>query len=132
MYMGQASSSQKCTFQELQKKKGDFILINTLPLNQQHYLIKGTLPAIEESQKVNDLLYNNKKIEIIIYGLDSQDISPAKKFAQLKTLGFENVSVYIGGLFEWALLQEVYGSNFPTEGTLTDPLDLYKKIDGER
>jgi hypothetical protein len=36
---------------------------------------------------------------------------------------------YKGGIFEWALLQEVYGSNFPTEGTITHPLDVYKKID---
>ena len=130
MYMGQTSSNPKCSFRELQQKKGEFILINTLPLNKQHYLIKGTLPALEESQRINEYLYKNKQIEIIIYGLDYQDPSIGKKFIQLKTLGFENVSVYMGGIFEWALLQEVYGSNFPTEGTLSDPLDLYKKIDG--
>jgi hypothetical protein len=124
------SSTPKYSFHELQKKKGEFILINTLPLNKQNYLIKGTMPALEESEKINDYLYKNKKIEIIIYGLDYQDPTVSKKFIQLKTLGFENVFVYIGGIFEWALLQEVYGSNFPTEGTLTDPLDLYKKIDG--
>jgi hypothetical protein len=129
MYMGQTSSNPKCSFHELQKKKGEFVLINTLPLNKQHYLIKGTLSALEESQKINDYLYKNKKIEIIIYGLDSQDPSISKKFIQLKSLGFENVFVYMGGIFEWALLQEVYGSNFPTEGTLSDPLDVYKKID---
>jgi hypothetical protein len=90
-------------------------------------LIKGTLPALEESDRINDCLYKNKRMEIIIYGLDAQDPSVGKKFAQLKTLGFENVSVYLGGIFEWALLQEVYGSNFPTEGVLSDPMDLYKK-----
>jgi len=99
-------------------------------MNRQHYLIKGTLPAVEEAERINEYLYKNKKIEIIIYGMDAQDPSISKKFTQLKTLGFENVSVYMGGLFEWALLQEVYGSNFPTEGALADPLDLYKKIDG--
>jgi len=127
--MGQTSSNPKCSFRELQQKKGDFILINTLPLHKQRYLIKGTLPALEEDQRINDYLYKNKRVEIIIYGLDYQDPSISKKFIQLKTLGFENVSVYMGGIFEWALLQEVYGSNFPTEGELKDPLDLYKKID---
>jgi len=87
------------------------------------------MSATEESHRINDYLYKNKKIDIIIYGLDYQDPSIAKKYIQLKTLGFENVTVYMGGLFEWALLQEVYGSNFPTEGTLSDPMDLYKKID---
>ena len=127
--MGQTSSNPKCSFQELQKKKGEFVLINTLPLNKQHYLIKGTLSAHEESQRMNEYLYKNKKVDIIIYGVDAQDPSISKKFIQLKSLGFENVSVYMGGIFEWALLQEVYGSNFPTEGTLSDPLDVYKKID---
>lgn len=128
--MGQTSSNPKCSFQELQKKKGEFILLNTLPLNRQDYLIKGTMPALEETQRINDYLNKNKQIEIIIYGLDYQDPTISKKFIQLKTLGFVNVSVYMGGIFEWALLQEVYGSNFPTEGSLSDPLDLYKKIDG--
>jgi hypothetical protein len=127
MYMGQASSNLKCSFQDLQKKKGDFLLINTLPMDKQNYLIKGTLSAFEESQRVNDYLYKNKKVEIVVYGLDSIDPTVGKKFIQLKSLGFENVYVYTGGIFEWALLQEVYGSNFPTEGTLSDPMDIYKK-----
>jgi hypothetical protein len=58
-----------------------------------------------------------------------QDLSVYKKYAQLKSLGFTNVSIYMGGLFEWALLQEVYGTNFMTIGTLSEPLDVYKKID---
>ena len=125
--MGQTSSVLKCSFQELQKKTGEFILINTLPLHKQSYLIKGTLSALEESQRINEYLYKNKKIQIIIYGLDSQDPSISKKYIQLKSLGFENVSIYMGGIFEWALLQEVYGSNFPTEGSISDPMDIYKK-----
>ncbi len=125
--MGQTSSYPTCSFQELQKRKGEFILINTLPLTRQNYLIKGTLPGIEESNKMNEYLYKNKSIDIILYGLDCQDMSVLKKFAQLKTLGFVNVSIYKGGLFEWALLQEIYGSNFPTEGSIKDPMDVYKK-----
>jgi len=125
--MGQTASYPICSFQELQTRKGEFVLINTLPLNRQQYLIKGTLPGSEESVKVNEYLYKNKNIPIIIYGLDCKDMSVVKKFAQLKTLGFTQVSIYRGGLFEWALLQEIYGCNFPTEGTLTDPLDVYKK-----
>lgn len=125
--MGQTASFPRCSFKELQKKQGDFILLNTLPLNRQHYLIKGTLPGIEEAEKINEYLYKNKKVEIIVYGLDCQDATVLKKFAQLKSLGFEHVSIYMGGLFEWALLQEVYGSNFPTEGSISDPLDVYQK-----
>jgi hypothetical protein len=127
--MGQSSSYPRCSFQYIQQKKGEYILINTLPLNKQHYLIRGTLPGLEESDKINECLYKNKKMEIIIYGLDHQDISVYKKYAQLKSLGFTNINIYMGGLFEWALLQEVYGSNFTTFGTISDPMDVYKKID---
>ena len=32
-------------------------------------------------------------------------------------LGFRDISIYCGGLFEWLLLQDVYGrSEFPTIG----------------
>ena len=125
--MGQSSSYPICSFQQLQTRKDEFVLINTLPLNRQSYLIKGTLPGLEESVKVNEYLSKNKNIAIVLYGVDCNDASVLKKFAQLKTLGFVNVSIYRGGLFEWALLQEIYGSNFPTVGTIPDPLDVYKK-----
>ena len=127
--MGQSASYPICTFQELQQRK-DYntgLLVNTLPLHRQQYLIKGTLPGLEESSKINEYLHKNKQVHIVLYGLDCNDRSVMTKFAQLKTLGFSNVFIYRGGLFEWSLLQEVYGSNFPTEGTLADPMDLYKK-----
>ena len=125
--MGQASSFPRCSFRELQQKKGEFILINTLPLKKQHYLIKGTLPGTEEASRMNEYLYKNKKIDIVVYGLDHQDPTVLKKFVQLKELGFLNVSIYAGGLFEWALLQEIYGSNFPTQGSIQDPMEVYDK-----
>ena len=38
-----------------------------------------------------------------------------KKYNQLINLGFANVYIYPGGLFEWLLLQDVYGKDsFPT------------------
>jgi hypothetical protein len=37
------------------------------------------------------------------------------KYNQLKSLGFYNVFIYTGGLFEWLMLQDIYGDNeFPT------------------
>jgi hypothetical protein len=126
--MGQAAYS-RCSFQELQQKKGDFVLINTLPLDRQSYLIQGTMPASEEARRMNEYLYKNKHVDIVVYGLDHQDPSVVKKFAQLKELGFTKVSIYAGGIFEWSLLQEIYGKNFPTEGTVRDPMELYEKID---
>ena len=34
-----------------------------------------------------------------------------KKYAQLTGLGFINVYIYPGGLFEWLLLQDIYGQD---------------------
>jgi hypothetical protein len=38
-------------------------------------------------------------------------------------LGFKNVRVYPGGMFEWLLLQDIYGAaSFPTTSKETDIL----------
>jgi hypothetical protein len=103
--------------------KHDFILINTLLDTNQDCLIKYTINAKKENEIVNELLHKNKKKEIVIYGMNHKDISIIKKYSQLKKLGFTNVHIYFGGLFEWLLLKEVYGSiNFPTDGETNDIL----------
>ena len=39
-----------------------------------------------------------------------------KKQKQLVSLGFKNVYIYLGGMFEWLLLQDVYGQKeFPSD-----------------
>ena len=59
---------------------------------------------------MNSYLSNGTSdIRIIIYGEYSTDDSIIKKFKQLTSLGFTNVHVYAGGLFEWLLLQDIYG-----------------------
>lgn len=127
--MGQVYSNfTHINYQELQSKIGiTLILLNTLSEDEQKYLIKGTLNAVYEMGIMNDHLKKNKNIEIIIYGKDHYDTSVIKKYNQLKKLGFKNVSIYFGGLFEWALLQEIYGSsNFQTDGQIKDPLQISK------
>lgn len=67
---------------------------------------------------------NNNNHSIIIYGKNTNDMKVYEKYNQLIQLGFSNVSVYIGGLFEWMLLQDIYGDeNFPTT---TNELDILK------
>lgn len=127
--MGQVYSNfTHINYEELQSKIGtSIILLNTLSSEDQKYLIKGTLNAMYEIGIMNDQLKKNKNVEIIIYGKDHYDISVIKKYNQLKKLGFKNVSIYFGGLFEWALLQDIYGtSNFQTDGQIKDPLQISK------
>ncbi len=124
--MGNIYSSFKTYhFKDIQKKNklNDTIIISTLPNNEQSYLIYGTLSASKEADQINSILKKNKNQEIIVYGRNYSDISVIRKYNDLKKLGFTNVYIYFGGLFEWALLQDIYGnSNFMTIGTTKDPL----------
>jgi hypothetical protein len=123
--MGQKLSNNVIGYESVQNSQSssDAIIINTMPANKQRCLIAGTLSADQEEKKINELLRSNRSITILVYGENSCDLSPNKKTVQLRALGFRNVSEYRGGLFEWLLLQEVYGeSNFQTTAPQIDIL----------
>jgi hypothetical protein len=107
-----------------------YIIINTLSTDEQGCLIKNTLPCSLEENTINKLMetYEIKNVKIIIYGKNSCDPNIEKKYNQLKKLGFSNVYIYYGGLFEWLLLQDIYGLlEFPTTMNVLDILK-YKPI----
>lgn len=87
------------------------LLINTLPPSLQHCLIKTTVDIRVEEQFMNKCLMNNPNVMIIIYGKNSNDITILHKYEQLVKLGFTNVHIYTGGIFEWMLLHEIYGKD---------------------
>jgi hypothetical protein len=99
-------------------------LINTLSIGEQDCLISGTLPYDKEEMVINKILEESiERQEIIIYGKNSADDSTKTKAVQLSKLGFKNVFIYSGGLFEWLLLQDIYGkAEFPTTSLCKDPL----------
>lgn len=100
-------------------------LINTLPLQEQHCLILHTVNAMDEERIINKLL-NNKQVILILYGKNANDPKIEEKYKQLYHLGFTSnqLIVYLGGMFEWLLLQDIYGlSEFPTT---SNELDLLK------
>jgi hypothetical protein len=104
----------------------DMVLINTMPDTQQGCLIKTTIKANKETEYINELYKRNKKKEIIIYGKNHRDLKIIEKYNQLKKLGFTNVHIYFGGLFEWLLLKEYYGEiNFPIDGKMGE-ISQYK------
>ena len=121
------SSIQKINFEDVQtvcKNTEIYLLINTLPEFEQKCLIKGTVNASQEEVLINKHITRNKSIQIIIYGRNSNDDTVYKKYQQLKTLGFPNIFIYMGGLFEWLMLQDIYGfEDFPTT---VKELDLLK------
>ena len=125
--MGNTSSNiKKVNFENIidYQKKPSGILISTLPQSEQSCLIRNTIPSTEEENIINNALYSNKKINIYVYGKNSHDMTIVSKAKQLMELGFSNVYIYVGGLFEWLLLQEIYSDDsFKTQGV---ELDLLK------
>ena len=124
--MGNKSSIQKINFEDVQNivqhKKRNYIIINTLDASNQQCLIPNTIDIQQEEQIINK--YLNKGISIVVYGKNSNDDKIFKKYEQLIGLGFSSVYVYTGGMFEWLLLQDIYGKeSFPTKG---DELDILK------
>lgn len=126
--MGNIPSGIKINYEVIQNaisnRQGEYILINVLPEHEQNCLIKTTVKANDEEDLINRLVKTNKKQKIIIYGRNCNDDKLIKKYNQLSSMGFKNLFVYIGGLFEWLCLQDIYGKdNFATDG---EELELLK------
>ena len=115
--MGNTTSIKKIGFEDMKyvikNKKKNYVMINTLAITEQECLIPGTISVNDEEAFINRHL--NKNISIVIYGKNANDDSIFKKYEQLLKLGFNSVFVYTGGIFEWLLLQDIYGKEeFPT------------------
>lgn len=121
--MGNTNSIRKYNFEQMQSVSNTTIIINTLPNTNQYCLILNTIKNTDEENIINNLLKTNKKVDIIIYGMNCNDESIYKKYNQLIDLGFINTGVYVGGMFEWLLLQDVFGEElFPTTSKELDIL----------
>lgn len=127
--MGNYQSVSKINFEDINhlisnKNDDDYVLINTLNNLNQGCLIINTVQHVEEEHILNIALNNNKSLMIIIYGMNYSDETIYKKYIQLINLGFKNVFVYPGGIFEWLMLQEVYGREMFK--TTSKELDILK------
>jgi hypothetical protein len=125
--MGNISSINKVNYAYVQKcissANETILLINTLDYNKQECLIKNTIAASNEEEIINKYLKSNKSIKILIYGENCSDNKVISKYNQLYKLGFINLYVYLGGIFEWLLLQDIYGDDeFPTTSKIFDLL----------
>ena len=120
------SSSKKVNFEDVQfsLNKNNTLLLNTLNSNNQLCLIEETIDCMKEEDIINNLIDSGKKeMNIIIYGLNCNDDKIYSKYKQLSSWGFYNVYIYVGGLFEWLLLQDIYGEEeFPTTSKENDTL----------
>ena len=125
--MGNSQSIQKVNFEDIQyvlKNNETHLLINTLIESEQGCLIPNTIAPRKEEELINKFLKHGKKnIKIIVYGKNCNDEEIYKKYNQLYSLGFYNTYIYTGGLFEWLMLQDIYGNTeFPTTSKELDIL----------
>lgn len=113
-------------------------LINTLPAAEQDCLIPHTVPAEKEEALINQLstlgVATRATIKLILYGKNTNDPRLQAQYIKLQPHGF-TLYVYYGGMFEWLLLQDIYGAeHFPTTQTELDllkfkPISTMKSMD---
>ena len=111
-------------------KNGKFIIINTLHSHEQSCLIKNTIFAHDEERVINEMFFSFSTPDkpVIIYGKNDTDVKVDEKYNKLVKIGVEQVYIYKGGLFEWMLLQDIYGEDeFPTTSKQMDIL-LYRPL----
>ena len=124
----QSSVVNKIGFDDVREivKSDKYILINTLPSSEQQCLIRGTISCSDEENIINSHL--NKNLGIVIYGKNSNENKVYEKYGQLIDLGFTKIYIYVGGLFEWLLLHDIYGEDeFPTTSKELDILKFRPK-----
>ena len=96
------------------------LLIAAPSLDAETWRIGGTLGAIEEERRINDLIETGGRgtgsargrpvPQVVVYGRNGADLSAESHARKLAKHGID-AAVYRGGLLEWALLHELYGSD---------------------
>lgn len=113
---------------------GNCILINTMTSSKQSCLITNTVAIENEEESINQIIKHKKQTEwcVLVYGCNHADPTVEMKCRQMKTMGFTRIYHYMGGIFEWLLLQDVYGDDsFPTTSRHIDILDLKPSTSNE-
>jgi len=118
------SPLQRISFEDVQyAQEHNRLMISTLPLTAQDMLIFKTTSCHHEINAVEHAIQT--KEPILIYGKHCNDETIYTKYNQIKKLG-GNVYLYTGGLFEWLLLQDIYGETLFKTSTCVKTLDLIK------
>ena len=106
----QSSSMHQLNFEDIQEaiqNREKYVIINTLSTTNQHCLLPNTIDLKHEETIINQLLTANKERSIVIYGKNVNDTTIYDKYEQLLKLGFKNIYIYPGGMFEWLCLQDI-------------------------
>tara|TARA_Y100000748_G_scaffold303727_1_gene309857 strand:+ start:2960 stop:3376 length:417 start_codon:yes stop_codon:yes gene_type:complete len=131
--MGNIQSFSKVSYgsvQDIVMKNTNALLVCTLDKKNEQYAIEKTIAIENEENVINNMMKKRQHdLIIVIYGENMYDDTVIKKYTQLKKIGFKNCYIYFGGLFEWFLLQDVYGQEvFPTMSTPMNGCLSFKPI----
>lgn len=118
---------KKLSFEDMQtiiSNPKEYVIVNTLPSNEQQCLIKNTISYQNEEKVINEYINQyDFTPKFVIYGKNTNDDTIETKAKQLLGLGFTDVYLYMGGIFEWLLVQDIYGDDeFPTTSKYLDIL----------
>lgn len=124
--MGNSNSSYDISFEDmLYSIKNNYTILTTLTINECENIIEGTVTPNKEEDLINKLIDKYELNEpIIIYGRNTCDMEVMIKYKNLKTFGFTNIFIYRGGMFEWMMLQDIYGNDVFI--TTKNELDILK------
>ncbi len=128
--MGGTISNIKLNYEDVQIccQNTQWYIINTMSPDKQDCLIINTIDINKEEEILNSLMKTNKNAYILVYGTNNNDETIVEKYKHLNQCGFTNVFLYVGGMFEWLLLNDIYGNDlFPVIGRELDILK-YKGI----
>jgi hypothetical protein len=115
---------QRISFEDVQyAQTTGRLIISTLPSKEQDMLIYKTMSCDQEIKSVESAI--QKKEPIIIYGKHCNDPTIYIKYTQIKKLG-GTAYLYAGGLFEWLLLQDIYGRDHFLTTSSISVVDLLK------
>ena len=117
----------KADYEDLRNMSEETVLISTFPETEQLVLIKGTTTVENELSSVETALRTS--CPIIVYGRNANDETICKKYRQLQRLGHKHVYVYFGGMWEWLLLQDVYGADEFETTSYGEPLSFRPESD---
>lgn len=113
--MGNSQTIRRINFEDMQTAIQNpelYLIVNTLPYDEQKCLIINTISVTQEEDIINKhMKLHNMDIRIIIYGKNCNDELVNHKYKQFLSLGFYNIYIFSGGLFEWLMLQDIYGTD---------------------
>jgi hypothetical protein len=116
----------KANFEQMQEAlRTRAVIINVLGEKEQGVLILGTQTLATEVAAVEAAI--SSKAVVYVYGTNDHDARAVAKCEQLEKLGAKP-RLYVGGLFEWLLLQDIFGAeHFPTTAKTNQLLDFRPK-----